>query len=134
MNNIQNAPTPVLIESAFTSNPILGKNRFIDIAHPVQEFGTSLTVGVLAALLYWDWAEDVVRNEFGDVPDPTPEISLLMNKPAGIVLYPPARERGSRMVYPALAGIITLPSIMTLCSNSRGNGSRRILYRDTLGR
>lgn len=124
----------MLRESAFTPNPILGRNRFIDIAHPVQEFGTSLTVGVLAALLYWDWAEDVVKNEFRESPDPTPEISLLMNTPAGIVLYPPARERGSQFIYPGLAGIMHSSSIMTLCSNSRGNGKRRILHTDTLGR
>ncbi|EFH10974.1 PDC sensor domain-containing protein, partial [Teichococcus cervicalis] len=98
-------PLLVDVHDAVLMSPLLGRPpenpaRFVDLAAPVIDMEGRLR-GVLAAHLYWEWAEDIDRHVMLTVLHRHPGAEALLFSAEGQLLIGPASLRAARL--PALA-------------------------------
>ncbi|MDQ1077879.1 HWE histidine kinase domain-containing protein [Pseudoroseomonas cervicalis] len=101
----RDGPLLVDVHDAILMSPLLGRSaenpaRFVDVAAPVVDEAGKLR-GVLAAHLYWEWAEDIERHVMATVLQRHPGAEALLLSAEGQVLIGPPALRQARL--PALA-------------------------------
>ena len=79
--------------------------RFVDIAAPVAG-PDGRPVGVIAAHLFWDWAEGVERGVLEPLRAQRPEAEAMVLARNGVVLLGPAALRGKTLVELASVGAV----------------------------
>ncbi|MCQ4162170.1 PAS domain-containing protein [Roseomonas sp. GC11] len=94
----QEGPVLVDVHEALLMSPLLGRPpenpaRFVDLAAPLPG-QRGHPAGVLAAHLFWEWAEDIERHVMGAVLRRHPGAEALVFSQDGVVLIgPPALRR-----------------------------------------
>ncbi|MFC0389340.1 HWE histidine kinase domain-containing protein [Muricoccus vinaceus] len=87
------------VHDAILMAPLLGRGsdnppRFVDLAAPVRAADNAL-VGVVAAHLYWEWAEGIERHVMAPILARHPGAEAFILSKTGQVLLGPRRQRGA---------------------------------------
>ncbi|WP_241667254.1 PAS domain-containing protein [Muricoccus nepalensis] len=96
--------------------------RFVDVATPVRGSDGAL-IGVMAAHLFWEWAEDVEASVLGPLRARRPGAEGFIIAADGSVLLGPAPWRGGRLTpVEGSAGVSALQQIVATANKERSHG------------